>query len=63
MAYGFHEWTIEHFGFGARSVALVDNMAEEPFLKFSFFMLCTVATWFALLTSVMSLAYVSGGRF
>ncbi len=72
MAYGFHEWTMEHFGFGARSITLIDNMAEGPFLKLGFLMLCTVATyyapkkniatWFALVMSLMSLAYVSGGR-
>ncbi len=72
MAYGFHEWTMEHFGFGARSITLIDNMAEGPFTKLGFLMLCTVATyyapkkniatWFALVMSLMSLAYVSGGR-
>lgn len=72
MAYGFHEWTMQHFGFGARSITLVDNMAEGPFTKLGFLMLCTVATyyapkkniatWFALVMSLMSLAYVSGGR-
>ncbi len=36
MAYGFHEWTMEHFGFGAKTITLVDNMAEGPFLRLSF---------------------------
>jgi hypothetical protein len=72
MAYGFHEWTIQHFSFGARSITLVDNMAEGLFTKLGFLMLCKVATyympkkniatWFALVTNLMSLAYVSGGR-
>ena len=30
MFYGFHEWTMEHFGFGARTIAIVDTMADSP---------------------------------
>lgn len=72
MAFGFHNWTMKHFGFGAKTIALIDNIAEGPFSKLSFLMLCTIATyyapkkniasWFALVMSLMSLAYVSGGR-
>lgn len=72
MAFGFHQWTMENFGFGAKAITIVDNIAEGPFLQLSFLMLCTVATyyapkkniatWFALVMSLMSLAYVSGGR-
>jgi hypothetical protein len=30
MFYGLHEWTEAHFGFGARTIALVDTMADSP---------------------------------
>lgn len=30
MYYGFHEWTAEHFGFGARTIAIIDTMADSP---------------------------------
>ncbi len=30
MFYGLHEWTQEHFGFGARTIALIDTMADSP---------------------------------
>ena len=30
MFYGFHEWTLAHFGFGARTIAIVDTMADSP---------------------------------
>jgi MFS family permease len=30
MYYGLHEWTQLHLGFGARTVALVDTMADSP---------------------------------
>ena len=72
MAFGFHEWTMEHFGFGAKTIALIDNTAEAPFVRLSFLMLCTAATyyapkhnmasWFALFMSLMSLPLVMGGR-
>ena len=67
MAFGFHEWTMLHFGFGAKTIALIDNTAEGPFTKLNFFILCTVVTyyapkhntvgWFALVMSLMNLAY------
>jgi hypothetical protein len=31
MFYGLHEWTQEVFGFGARTIAIVDTMADAPF--------------------------------
>ena len=72
MAYGLHEWTMTNWGFGAQTIALIDTSAEGPFYRFGFLLLCTiatyyapkkhVATWFALFMSLMSLAYVSGGR-
>ena len=30
MYYGLHEWTEAAFGFGARTIALVDTMADSP---------------------------------
>ena len=30
MFYGLHEWTAAHFGFGARTIAIVDTMADSP---------------------------------
>jgi MFS family permease len=30
MYYGLHEWTQSHLGFGARTIALIDTMADSP---------------------------------
>lgn len=30
MYYGLHEWTGAHLGFGARTIALIDTMADSP---------------------------------
>jgi len=30
MFYGLHEWTAEHLGFGARTIAIIDTMADSP---------------------------------
>ena len=30
MYYGLHEWTERLFGFGARTIALIDTMADSP---------------------------------
>ncbi len=30
MYYGLHEWTAENLGFGARTIAIVDTMADSP---------------------------------
>lgn len=30
MYYGLHEWTEEVFGFGARTIAIIDTMADSP---------------------------------
>jgi hypothetical protein len=30
MYYGLHEWTERVFGFGARTIALIDTMADSP---------------------------------
>jgi len=66
---GAHEWTERVLGFGARSIALIDEAAQSPL-----FLLATVpllaliavhappeqrATWFALIASLMSLSVVA----
>lgn len=30
MFYGLHEWTMENFGFGARTIAIIDTLADSP---------------------------------
>jgi len=30
MYHGLHEWTSTHFGFGARTIAIIDTMADSP---------------------------------
>ena len=30
MYYGLHEWTQQHLGFGARTIAIIDTMADSP---------------------------------
>jgi hypothetical protein len=30
MFYGLHEWTLRHLGFGARTIAIIDTMADSP---------------------------------
>jgi hypothetical protein len=30
MFHGFHEWTEATFGFGARTIAIIDTMADSP---------------------------------
>jgi MFS family permease len=30
MYYGLNEWTQSHFGFGARTIAIIDTMADSP---------------------------------
>ncbi len=37
IAFGLDQWTIKHLGFGAKAIALVDNIIEGPFLKLKFF--------------------------
>jgi hypothetical protein len=59
------------FGFGARTIALVDNALESPFSQLSMIPLLTLiaiyapegkrATWFALMASMMNLALTAGG--
>jgi hypothetical protein len=70
LYYGLHEWTEAEFGFGARSIALIDAAASSPFAQLSMIPLLTLiayyapaghrATWFALMASLMNLALVAG---
>lgn len=67
---GVHEWTERMFGFGARSIALIDAAAASPLAQISMIPLLTLiavhappghrATWFALMASLMNLALVAG---
>jgi MFS family permease len=71
MYYGLHEWTERVFGFGARSIALVDTSLASPFAQLSMVPMLTLiaihapagrrATWFALMASLMNLALQAGG--
>jgi BT1 family len=70
LYYGLHHWTEETFGFGARTIALVDAATASPFAQISMIPLLTLiafyappgrrATWFALMASLMNMALVAG---
>jgi hypothetical protein len=70
LVMGVHEWTERMFGFGARSIALIDAAAASPLAQISMIPLLTLiavhappghrATWFALMASLMNLALVAG---
>jgi hypothetical protein len=70
LFYGLHHWTEATFGFGARSIAVLDAAAASPFAQLSMIPLLTLiafyapaghrATWFALMASLMNMALVAG---
>jgi len=70
LYYGLHHWTEEHFGFGARTIALIDAATTSPFAQLSMIPLLALvayyapaghrATWFALMASLMNMALVAG---
>jgi MFS family permease len=70
LFYGLHSWTETQFGFGARTIAVVDAATASPFAQLSMIPLLTLiaffapqghrATWFALMASFMNLALVAG---
>jgi hypothetical protein len=70
LYYGLADWTQAHFGFGARTIALIDAATSSPFAQLSMIPLLTLvayyapagkrATWFALMASLMNLALVAG---
>lgn len=63
-------WTEATFGFGARTIAIIDQAAASPLAQLSMVPLLTLiavyapsghrATWFALMASFMNLALVAG---
>lgn len=69
LTLGLADWTEAHFGFGARTIAIVDTAASSPFVQLSMIPLLTLcaiyapegrrATWFALMASLMNLALVA----
>jgi hypothetical protein len=69
LVYGVHHWTEAVLGFGARSIAFVDAAASSPFAQLSMVPLLTLtafyappghrATWFALMASLMNIAFVA----
>jgi len=69
LVYGVHEWTEANFGFGARTIAIIDAAATSPFAQLSMIPLLTLiayyapaghrATWFALMASLMNMALVA----
>jgi MFS family permease len=70
LIYGLHQWTEANFGFGARTIAIIDAATASPFVQLSMIPLLTLiayyapvghrATWFALMASLMNLALVAG---
>ncbi len=70
LVYRIDLWTEEMFGFGARTIALINTAAESPFAQLSMIPMLTLiaihapagrrATWFALMASLMNLALVAG---
>ena len=70
LYFGLHLWTEANFGFGARTIALIDAATTSPFAQLSMIPLLTLiafyapagrrATWFALMASLMNLALVAG---
>src|SRR6185312_6869431 len=70
LFYGLHNWTETTFGFGARTIAVIDAATASPFVQLSMIPLLTLtafyappghrATWFALMASFMNLALVAG---
>jgi hypothetical protein len=70
LFYGLAEWTEATFGFGARTIAIIDAATSSPFAQLSMIPLLTLiayyappaqrATWFALMASFMNLALVAG---
>ncbi len=70
LVFDVHVWTERVFGFGARTIALIDTAATSPFAQLGMIPLLTLvavyaprdhrAIWFALMGSFMNLALVAG---
>ena len=48
LIYGVDQWTEAVFGFGARSIAVVDAAASSPFAQLSMVPLLTLTAYYAL---------------
>jgi len=69
LTLGLQNWTKAMFGFGARTIAIIDTAASSPFAQLSMIPLLTLcaiyapsgrrASWFALMASLMNLALVA----
>ena len=70
MLFGLHLWTEATFGFGARTIGLVDTVLSAPLAQLGMIPMLTLialhappgrqATWFALVASLMNLALQAG---
>jgi MFS family permease len=70
LALRWDQWTMQMFGFGARTIAIVDTTITSPFAELSMIPALTIvainapagrrATWFALMASLMNVALVAG---
>jgi len=70
LALRWDQWTMQTFGFGARTIAFVDTTVTSPFAELSMIPALTIvainapagrrATWFALMASLMNVALVAG---
>ena len=70
LFYGLAEWTEQHLGIGARTIALINTATTSPLAQLGMVPLLTLvayyapagqrATWFALMASLMNLALVAG---
>ena len=70
MLFGLHEWTERVFGFGARTIGLIDTAFSAPMTQLAMIPMLTLiamhapegrrATWFALMASLMNLALQAG---
>ncbi len=70
LTVGLHEWTERMFGFGARSLAIVDAATASPLLQIGMVPMLTLiaihapsgyrAIWFSLMASLMNLALSAG---
>ncbi len=69
LTMGLQDWTERMFGFGARTIAIIDTAATSPFAQLAMIPLLTLvaiyapegrrASWFALMASLMNLALVA----
>lgn len=69
LFYGIHHWTEQAFGFGAKTIAILDTAAESPLGQISMIPLLTLvaiyaprgqtAVWFSLMSSLLNLALIA----